>query len=313
MGSFPEISIVVPLFNESQNIELLYNELITNLNPLKKSFEIIFVDDGSRDASFELVKKICLHDPAVRGFSLSRNFGHQAALVAGLEKAKGAMVIMMDADLQHPPKLIPELINLYQQGYDIVNTKRKDTIGSSWCKKFTSRWFYRILNFLTDFPIEAGSADFRLMSKDALQAFLQLNERNRFTRGLVSWMGFRQTYIDYIAPKRKAGISKYTLKKMLNLGMNGITAFSSKPLRMAFYLGVIIFITGIIYSLYALIEYFSGKTIQGWTSILLSVLIIGGFQLLSLGIIGEYIAKIFNEVKYRPLYFIKDSTEPKNP
>jgi dolichol-phosphate mannosyltransferase len=304
----PVLSIVVPLFNEEPNLIPLYEKLTKITNTISNNYEIIFVDDGSTDTSFSIIKKISSDDKHVKGISLSRNFGHQAALTAGLESAKGKTVAMMDADLQHPPELIKEMYKLYLQGFDVVNTRRMETKVNGYFKSISSRWFYKFLNTLSDFPIEPSSADFRLVSAKALEAFLQMRERNRFTRGMVNWVGFKQTYLSYTASERNAGSSKYTLKKMLSLGLNGITAFSSKPLRMAFYAGLLIFLFGIIYAIYAIVEYFSGKTIPGWTSILLSVLIIGGFQLLSLGIIGEYIARIFNEVKARPLYLIKETT-----
>jgi polyisoprenyl-phosphate glycosyltransferase len=302
------LSVVVPCFNEEKNIEVLYNELAPVLSALTEDYEIIFVDDGSRDDTFKIIRRISENDHNVEGISLSRNFGHQVAIMAGLQHCKGDIVVMMDADMQHPPEVITQLIEEYQKGFDIVNTRRIDAKDAGMFKKASSRFFYRLINFLSDVKIEPAAADFRLMTRKAVDAFLQLEEKDRFTRGLISWMGFKQSVVEYHASSRYAGKSKYTLSKMLRFGMDGITSFSSKPLRISFYAGLVIFFLGIVYAIYAIIENINGKTIQGWTSLLVTVLIIGGFQLLSLGIIGEYIARIFNQTKARPLYFIKDKT-----
>jgi polyisoprenyl-phosphate glycosyltransferase len=300
------ISIVIPLFNEESNLSQLYLELQAVLNTLPYESELIFVDDGSKDKSFEVIKKLHENDPRVNCISFSRNFGHQIALVAGLEHSSGDIVISMDADLQHPPEFITELIKSYESGYDIVNTRRVSFKSESLFKKFSAWLFYKILNSLTDIRIEPHSADFRLMSRKVVDAFLKLSERDRFMRGLVSWVGFKQTVIDYVPSPRFAGTTKYTFKKMFGLGLNGVTSFSSKPLRVSFYIGLFVFIIGIFYAIYAIIQKFLGQAIVGWTSLLVTLLVIGGLQLLSLGIIGEYIARIFNEVKARPLYFIRE-------
>ncbi len=308
MTENPELSLVIPLFNEEENLNALYQELVPVLKEISCPSEVIFVDDGSRDKSFEMVRELSIRDNRIRGISLSRNFGHQVALTAGLQHARGEMVITMDADLQHPPKEIPRLIEQYRLGFDIVNTRRIDTAEIGYFKKSSSRLFYRMINRISEVPITESSSDFRLMSRKALDGFLLFTERGRFTRGLVSWMGFRQTVIDYICPPRFAGKSKYTLRKMLHFAADGITAFSAKPLRIASYIGVIVFLLGLLYAIYAVIRNLSGETIPGWTSLLVTVLILGGIQLLTLGIIGEYLARIFNESKSRPLYFIKDQT-----
>jgi dolichol-phosphate mannosyltransferase len=305
------LSIVVPCFNEGKNIEQLYNQILPVLNNICSHYEIIFVDDGSKDNTFGVIKEIAEKNKNVIGLSLSRNFGHQVAIMAGLQHSKGDLVAMMDADMQHPPEIIPQLILEYEKGFDIVNTKRIDSNDTGFFKKISSGCFYRIINFLSDVKIEPAAADFRLMTRKAVNAFLQLEEKDRFTRGLVGWMGFKQSIVEYHASSRFAGKSKYTFKKMFRFGMDGVTSFSSKPLRISFYAGFIVFLAGLIYALYAIVQNIKGETVQGWTSILVSVLIIGGIQLLSLGIIGEYIARIFNEAKARPLYFIKDKTDEK--
>jgi len=306
MKNSPRISLVIPAYNEEENLENLYRELIPVLESLDKSFEILFVDDGSTDHSFEMIKRLHERDERVKGISLSRNFGHQVALVAGLENASGEVVVMMDADFQHPPEVIKTLYQKYQEGYDIVNTRRLQTEGILFFKRFSSWCYYKLINLLSDFRIEASSSDFRLMNRRAVEAFLQFQEKNRFNRGLISWMGFKQDVVEYKAPPRIRGRSKYTMRKMLSFGLDGLTSFSSKPLRISFYTGFLIFLAGIAYAIYVIINHFKGLTIPGWTSTVLIILLIGGFQLLSLGIIGEYIARIYNESKSRPIYFLKD-------
>lgn len=302
------LSVVIPAYNEEQNVFPLYQELTIVMEATGFDYEVIFVDDGSRDNTFDEIKKLSVQNKKVSGISLSRNFGHQVAIMAGLQQSKGNLVVMMDADLQHPPEIIPLLIEEQKKGFDIVNTRRLDAKGTGALKKGTSKLFYGILNRLSDVRIEPAAADFRLLTRKAADAFLKFEERDRFTRGLISWMGFRQSIVEYTASARHSGKSKYTFKKMLQFGMDGITSFSSRPLRISFYTGLVLFIAGLTYAIYAIARNIHGDTVPGWTSILVSVLIIGGFQLLSLGIIGEYIARIFNETKARPIYFIKDKT-----
>lgn len=303
-------SIVIPVYNEEGNIEALYQSLKSIFQQLDVSYEIIFSDDGSSDNSFGIIKRISQSDSSVRGISLSRNFGHQVALAAGLEHAQGSeAVIMMDADMQHPPEVIPEMLKKFKEGYDIVNTVRSTTADSGIIKRATSKVFYKLLNRLSEVPIESSAADFRLMNRKTVNAFLRLKEKDRFTRGLISWMGFRQTKIFYDAPSRTSGESKYTFKKMFHLAIAGLTSFSAKPLRISFYAGLLFAALGLLYAIFAVIENLRGHTVEGWTSILVSVLIIGGVQLISIGIIGEYLARVFSEAKDRPLYFIKEDTK----
>ncbi len=306
MKNSSHISLVIPAYNEEDNLENFHRELVPVMESLDKDFEILFVDDGSSDHSFEMIKRLHEKDNRVKGLSLSRNFGHQVALVAGLENASGEVVIMMDADFQHPPEVIKTLYQKYREGYDIVNTRRVKTEGILFFKRFSSWCYYKLINLLSDYRIEASSSDFRLMNRRAVEAFLQFQEKNRFNRGLISWMGFKQDVVEYQARSRSHGGSKYTVKKMLSFGLDGITSFSSKPLRLSFYAGFLIFLAGIAYAIYVIINHFKGLTIPGWTSTVLIILLIGGFQLLSLGIIGEYIARIYNESKSRPIYFLKD-------
>lgn len=299
-----KLSIVVPVYNESEVLKLFAEELQNTLQQI--DYECIFVDDGSSDSSFHKIKQLSLENPRFTGISLSRNFGHQIALFAGLKESKGNIVITMDADLQHPPKVIHQLVKKHEQGYDIVNTKRIDASGTRLTKKLTSKWYYKLINLVSDTRIETASSDFRLLSRKAVNAFLSIPEKDRFNRGLVSWMGFKQSVISYNAEKRKAGNSKFTYKKMHKLGMDGLLSFSSKPLKLILNLGVICVLFGLAYFIYILTQHIQNNTVPGWTSTMIVILFLGGFQLISLGIIGQYIARIFNESKNRPMYFVKD-------
>lgn len=306
-----QLSIIVPLFNEEGNIPLMYAALKEVISKLNLSHEIIFIDDGSTDNSFEVILNLAKQNASVRGLSLSRNFGHQIALTAGLEASIGEAVISMDADMQHPPEVIIEMYKKYKEGFDIVNTIRKEPESIGILKKATSSFFYKLINNLSDVHIQPASADFRLMSRKTVDAYAQIKEKARFTRGLVSWLGYKQTFIHFEANERASGVTKYTLKKMIRFAVNGITSFSSKPLRISFFVGLAVACTGMLYALYAVYKYFTGVAVQGWTSILLCVLIIGGIQLVSIGVLGEYLALVFNESKNRPLYFVKEDTKNK--
>jgi dolichol-phosphate mannosyltransferase len=302
-----DISVVIPVYNEAPNITELVNRVNAVLAVSGKSYEIILSDDGSKDATLEEIKKLSTEHLFLKAVSLSRNFGHQVALTAGMDHAAGSIIITLDGDLQHPPELIPELLKKHAEGFDIVNTLRLETEGTGPVKNLTSKGFYRLINALSDVEIKAGAADFRLMSRRAADAFLSLKEKDRFTRGLVSWMGFEQTFVPYEADKRFAGKSKYTLRKMVRFALDGLTSFSAKPLRISLYLGFLFAVFGLFYALYAIINHNTGNTMPGWTSLLIMILLIGGLQLISLGIIGEYLARVYNETKNRPLYFVKET------
>jgi len=299
-----KISIVVPSFNEEKNIPVLFDEVREVLKG--EDFECIFIDDGSSDETFSIIKGLSAHYTEVKGISFSRNFGHQIALLAGISESLGDITISMDADGQHPASVIPDLIEKYQQGFDIVNTRRLKTEDAGLIKNMTSKGFYTFINKMTDVKIEPASSDFRLMSRKAVDAFLQFEEKDRFTRGLISWMGFKQAFVEFEAPRRRGGVSKYTFRKMLHFAWDGITSFSSKPLKISLYVGLLSLGMGFLYAVYALIEFILGNTIPGWTSMMLVILFLGGVQLLSLGIIGQYLSRIFNEAKNRPSYFIQD-------
>jgi len=307
------ISIVIPVYSEEENIQPVCTDIVASLGENASSengpdFEIVFVDDGSPDRTFETIEAEAQEDNRVKGIRLSRNFGHQTALLAGLKEARGDQVIMMDGDGQHPPALIPRLIEKLEEGYDVVNTTRIDARNTGLLKRISSRWFYRVFNALSDTRIEPSSADFRIMNRKALDAFLSIDEHDRFTRGLVSWMGFSQTHLSYQAQERRRGKSKYSLRRMRLFALDGVTSFSSKPLRISMILGLTAILGGFLYIIYAVVMYFSGQTNPGWTSLLITVLLLGGIQLFSIGILGEYLGRVFHEAKRRPHYFIEKRT-----
>ena len=290
------LSIIIPCYNEEQNIEEIYKKLHLILTNIKYKYEIIFIDDGSVDETLIKLIGLSQSDKNVRVLELSRNFGHQAAICAGIDYAEGKAVIMMDADLQHPPELIPELIKKWEEGYDIVYTIRKYSNNVSFFKKITSRIFYKLINKFANINIPENSADFRLLDYTVIKEFKKLKEREKFIRGLISWMGFKQCAIEYIASPRFAGNSKYSLLKMIKLALVGITSFSAFPLRIATILGFLISIFSFIYASYALcIWLFLKITIPGWTSVIVTVLFLGGIQLICTGIVGEYLGRVFDE------------------
>ena len=303
-----KVSVVVPAFNEEGNIPRLANELVNVLKQYK-SYEIIFINDGSVDNTLDTIKKLRLYNKNIHYISLSRNFGHQYALKAGLDGATGNFVISMDADLQHPVNLIPTLIQEWQNGYDIVYTVRTDKKTESLFKRSTSKLYYKIFNFLTGLNMPSGTADFRGMDKKAVQVLKNMPEKTLFLRGLVFWMGFKQKALSYQVHPRFTGKSAYTLKKMMSLAMAGATSFSVKPLRIAIYAGFIVAVLGCLFTAYVLyMKLFGGATISGWASIMCVLLILGGSQLFMMGIIGEYIGMIFMEMKKRPNYIVDETS-----
>lgn len=311
MEKIEKISIVVPVFNEFENLPYLNERLFKVMNSLGFPFEIIYVDDGSSDGTENRIKELHDSDNRANGVILSRNFGHQIALTAGLENASGNVIVTLDGDLQHPPEVIPELVAAYQKGFDVVNTARQEHEGISAFKKYSSKWFYKLFNTFANLEIEPSSSDFRLCSRRFLDAFLKLEEKDRFIRGMVKWVGFPQTTIPFKADERLKGVSKYNFKKMLMFSINGITSFSSKPLRIPIFFGIMFCIISVIYSIYILYGVFTNQTTPGWSSTIFMVMFIGGVQLLSFGIIAEYILRIFNESKKRPLYIVKEKIERK--
>jgi dolichol-phosphate mannosyltransferase len=301
-----KISIILPIHNEAENIPLLYERLKNVLEGEVSDWEIIFVNDGSSDNSMEVMLQLKRKEKRVKVIDFSRNFGHQAALMAGIERAKGDVIVMMDADLQHPPELLPEIFNKYKEGYDIVSTIRMDDKHLPFFKKMTSSLFYRILRSISELDIRPGMADFRLITREVAEILKSMPEREKFLRGLFQWMGFKHAYVEYVASERRKGSPSYNLRKMIHFAISGITSFSALPLRISAILGFIIIISCLPYAFYSLYaKFFGGKVVKGWLSLLLIIMLLGGFQLISLGIIGEYLSKIFDEVKRRPPYIIK--------
>ena len=301
-----KISVIVPCYNESQALNLFFQELIKHL-PKKYSYEIIFVNDGSIDDTQEIIKAISAEHSFAHYISFSRNFGHQNALKAGFDLSSGDCAICLDSDLQHPPEIIPQLLQKWEQGFESVITKRIDHDSISYYKKISSKLFYRLTNRLSDVKLEEGIADFRLLDRKVIDALKELTENQIFLRAVIQWLGFKQTIIEYKAAERVAGESKYTLRKMFSFALSGITAFSIKPLRFSIYLGSLIASLAFLYGFYALyINIFTSQTIPGWTSIVMSILFIGGLNLLMLGIIGEYLGKLFIQNKKRPNYIISE-------
>jgi dolichol-phosphate mannosyltransferase len=307
-----KISVVVPVYNEAANIPVLYKELSAQLASLPYSYEFVFVDDGSTDGSLQVIKELAKAHEKVYYVELSRNFGHQYALKAGLDVSNGDCVISMDCDLQHPPEVALKLIHKWEEGYDVVYTRRHPSRNLSWIKRKTSSLFYALMDQISDLKLERGTADFRLMNRTALDAFSHLNESELFIRGLVKWAGFKQTAIDYEPRERYSGKSKYNLKKMLSFAFRGITAFSVRPLQMIAYLGIILFLISMILVPYALVSYVMGKAVSGWTSLMISVIFFGSLQLLMTGVLGLYISKLVIQSKQRPHYFIRDTNYSKN-
>jgi glycosyltransferase involved in cell wall biosynthesis len=299
------ISIVVPVFNEQENVNVFYQEVCQHIEPLGYTFEFIFVDDGSTDGTPLILDKLAQQDNRVRPILLARNFGHQIALTCGVDHARGNAVVTMDGDLQHPPEMLPLLISKWEAGFEIVQTIRKNTEGVSWVKRFTSGMFYRVINALSNTHIAEGGSDFRLMDRKAVETLKNFKEKARFIRGIVGALGYKQIQIEFVAPERFAGKSKFSYKKMIHFALDGITAYSKLPLRMALYLGLLSGMFSLLLTANVLYtKLFTTEAVPGWATIAASVLLLGGIQLVGLGIIGEYIGRIFEEVKQRPLYWV---------
>ncbi|HFK5571447.1 glycosyl transferase family 2 [Elizabethkingia meningoseptica] len=302
-----KINIVIPAHNEEKNVPIMRERIAAVFTSLKDyTYEIIFVNDGSRDSTQQVLEDLSREFPEVKYIELSRNFGHQAALKAGLNNADGNAVISMDGDLQHPPELIPELIREWENGYDMVYTIRRYNVNTSLTKKITSDFYYKVISLMSDFKFERGAgADFRLLDAKVVEEIKQNNESDLFIRGLVRWVGFRQKGIKFVAADRENGISQYTMNKMFRLALTGVTSFSVKPLYFAAYLGFFFSALSILYLPYVIFAFIRGTEISGWASLIMTVVFFGGLQLIMLGIIGIYLGKVFKQVKDRPLFIIR--------
>lgn len=302
------ISVIIPCYNEEEVIATTVDRLHAMTKELAAyKFELIFVDDGSADKTIEELREKAKTVPVLRIVALARNFGHQIAVTAGIDAAKGDAVILIDADLQDPPEVIPEMIALWEEGHEVVYGTRKSRAGESTFKKTTAGAFYRLLNRLSEIPIPLDTGDFRLMDRAVVDVLKSMPERHRFVRGMVAWVGLRQIELPYERAERFAGTSKYPLRKMLAFALDGIISFSSKPLRVAMMLGVmcsLLACLGIFYAVFMRI--FTSTWVEGWTALMIAVLFIGGIQLIALGVIGEYLARVYTESKSRPLYVVND-------
>ncbi|MFD0869680.1 Bactoprenol glucosyl transferase homolog from prophage CPS-53 [Chlamydia abortus] len=308
MSYEPNYSVVVPMYNEEEVILRTYRRLKGVMDGTGEPYEFVFVNDGSRDRSAEIVKELCQTDPNVRLIDFSRNFGHQVAISAGMDYAQGKAVIVIDADLQDPPEVIPDMIRKWKEGYDVIYGKRLKRKGETVFKKTTALMFYRLLRSLTSVDIPVDTGDFRLIDRKVCDALSGLKEKNRFIRGMVSWVGFNQTSVEYVREERAAGETKYPLKKMIRFALDAITSFSYKPLKLATYIGFVLSLSSFLYLLIVLYQkLFTNSTEPGWASIIAINLFFNGIVLLMLGVIGEYIGRIYDESKNRPLYIVKET------
>lgn len=302
-----KVDLILPAHNEEGNIRPIYEEIKNAMQNTDYDFQVFFVDDGSTDNTLQVVQDLSEEDHRVKFIELSRNFGHQNAIKAGLDHAEGSVVIMMDCDLQHPPELIPLMLKEYEKGNEIVRTHRKEAQHEGYLKKKTSALFYKTLNKFSEVKLEKGSADFRLVGGKALDQLRRFNEFDLFFRGLIKWMGFKQVSIEFFPNERKSGETKYSYSKMFSLGLKGFTSFSTRPLYFSAYFGIAASLISLIFLPYVLYALYLGKTVAGWASIMLTIALFGGLNLLMVGIIGIYLAKLFTQSKARPHYIIRNT------
>jgi len=306
-------SIVVPVFNELENIPELYRRLRATLDAIGETWELVLVDDGSTDGSTERIRELAAKDKRVRPVIFARNFGHQVAITAGWDFARGDAVVIMDADLQDPPEVIPELIARWREGYEVVYAVRAEREGESWFKKATASLFYRLIYRITDVKIPLDSGDFRLLDRKVVEVLKTMRERHRFPRGMAAWVGFRQIGVAYKRAVRYSGETKYPFKKMFRLALNAITGFSYFPLQLATYFGFLSAGISIVAIPVVIVMRLTGsQAFLGQASTLIAVLFLGGVQLISLGVLGEYIGRLYDEAKGRPLYIVREAPEDKN-
>jgi dolichol-phosphate mannosyltransferase len=306
-GPQPLLSVIVPVFNESEGIGMFYQRASAALAAIPGvDYELVFVDDGSRDDSYQQLARVAAEDPRVRVIRFSRNFGHQIAITAGLDHAQGDCLAVIDADLQDPPEVIGEMVTQWRAGYDVVYGVRAKRDGEGRMKLWTASVFYRLLRKITGIRIPVDVGDFRLLSRRAADHLRQLREQDRFVRGLVSWIGFKQTGVTYNRDKRFAGETKYPYRKMLKFALDGITSFSTVPLKLATWLGYAASALAFLYLLSVFVQKLLGYTIEGWATIMVALLFLGGTQLICIGIIGEYVGRIYSESKGRPLYIVEE-------
>jgi dolichol-phosphate mannosyltransferase len=301
------LSVVVPCYNEEKVLPELHSRLTTVCRTcLGDDYEIILVSDGSRDQTWPKIKALSVRDPHVVGVNLSRNFGHQLALTAGLSICRGVRILILDADLQDPPELLPDMLALADQGADVVYGQRRTRDGETWFKKTSAALFYRLLRRMADIDIPVDSGDFRLMSRRAMEALQSMPEQYRFIRGMVTWVGYKQVALPYDRAERFADVSKYSFRKMVFFSLDAITGFSTRPLRMAIYAGVALALLSIVMISFTFYSWMVGDVVAGWSSVMTVMLILGSANMLFLGVIGEYLGRLFMEAKRRPLFVIEE-------
>ncbi len=303
-----KISILVPAYNEQEVLEPLYHRLGTLANDNKSyEFEFLFVNDGSRDKTLEIIKDFAEQDTRVSYVDLSRNFGKEIAMIAGLDHVTGDATVIIDADLQDPPELIPRMIKYWEDGFEDVYAKRNSRLGESWLKRATSKLYYRLLQKATHIPIQQDTGDFRLLDRVCVDALKQIRESQRYTKGMFSWIGYKKKEITYNRDPRAAGETGWSYPKLINFAIDGLTSFTIAPLRISSFMGILVSLVAFIYIVYLVFRtIFFGTDLAGYPSMMAVILFLGGVQLLSLGVIGEYIGRIFNETKQRPLYFVQE-------
>ena len=307
------ITILAPAYNEQEVLNLLYERLVKLMDEnTNYDFEVLLVNDGSKDRTFEIMKELREKDKRICYLNLSRNYGKETAMIAGLDYCKGDAVVIIDADLQDPPELIPEMIKYWEEGYDDVYARRRTRDGETWLKKFTSKMYYRILQSFTSIQLQIDTGDFRLLDRLCVEALKSMRENQRYTKGLFSFIGYNKKEILYDRDARAAGKTKYNYGRMINLSIDGITSFTTSPLRWAAIFGMVISFVAFVYMIYIIIKTIAtGVDVPGYASLMVVILFLGGIQLVFLGVIGEYLGRTFNESKHRPLYFIERYNEEK--
>jgi polyisoprenyl-phosphate glycosyltransferase len=307
MSANVKISVVVPIYNEGMNIIPLYDRILKSLQQRDVSYEILYINDGSADESIAIIKQLSSDNSCVKYIDFSRNFGHQPAIFAGIEQSVGEHILIMDGDGQDPPEIIWDLYDKCAEGFDVVYAKRKKREGETWLKKYTAKMFYRFLRRITNIDIPVDTGDFRLISRRIANILVSLQEQNKFIRGQISWIGFNQTFIEYQREERMGGATKFSYKTMIRFALDGISGFSTWPLRIATIGGFFVSFLAFILIIFTIFQKYYGNTVPGWASTNIAILFIGGIQLIGIGILGEYLGRVSENVKNRPHYLIKET------
>ena len=307
MTSTPILSVVIPVYNEEMNIGKLYQRLQNSLQPLKIDWEVVYINDGSKDRSLSILQGLAETDHHVKYIDFSRNFGHQLAITAGIEHARGEWIVIMDGDGQDPPELLPDLLSKAQEGFEVVYARRRKRDGENFLKKFTARLFYRLLARITNIEIPVDTGDFRIIHRKIQRILSKMPEQHKYIRGQISWIGFNQTFLEYDREERMGGATKFTYRKMMRFALDGISSFSTWPLNVATFTGFFVSAVAFVLIVYSLYQKFFGTTEPGWTSLHISVLFLGGIQLIGIGMLGEYLGRVSDNVKNRPHYIVRDS------